>query len=43
MGRISKGRRYVIDKTGLDLLSLVEMGGGSGALAISVLLDVLGR
>ena len=28
MGRISKYRRYVIDVTGLDSLSLGELGGG---------------
>ena len=28
MGRISKCRRYVIDITGLDPLSLGELGGG---------------
>ena len=28
MGRISKYRRYVIDVTGLDPLSLGELGGG---------------
>ena len=39
MGRISKCRRYVIDVTGLDLLSLGE----SIALASLVLLDMLGR
>ena len=42
MGRISKCRRCVIDVTGLDLLSLGELGGPS-ALASLVLLDVLGR
>ena len=40
MGRISKYRRYVIDVTGLDSISLGELG-GSSALASSVLLDVL--
>ena len=29
MGRISKCRRYVIDVTGLDPLSLGELGGGA--------------
>ena len=42
MGRISKCLRYVIDVTGLDPLSLGELG-GSSALASSVLLDVLER
>ena len=28
MGRMSKCRRYVIDVTGLEPLSLVELGGG---------------
>ena len=28
MGRISKCRRYVMDVTGLDPLSLGELGGG---------------
>ena len=42
MGRINKCRRCVIDVTGLDPLSLGELG-GSSALASSVLLDVLGR
>ena len=28
MGRINKCLRYVIDVTGLDLLSLWELGGG---------------
>ena len=28
MGRISKCRRYIIDVTVLDLLSLGELGGG---------------
>ena len=42
MGRISKCRRYVINVTGMDQLSLGELGGFS-ALASSVLLDVLGR
>ena len=42
MGRIIKFRRYVIDVTGLDPLSLGELGGSSD-LANSVLLDVLGR
>ena len=27
MGRISKGHRYVIETTGMDLLSLRELGG----------------
>ena len=35
-------RRYVINVTGLDPLSLRELG-GSSALASLVLLDVLGR
>ena len=44
MGRISKCRRYVIDVTGMDPLSLRELGGeGFSALASLVLLDVLGR
>ena len=43
MGRISKSRRYVIDVTGLDPLSLGDLEGGPSALASSVLLDVLGR
>ena len=42
MDRIRKFCRYVIDVTGLDPLSLGELG-GSSALAISVLLDVLGQ
>ena len=43
MGIISKCRRYVIDVTRLDPLSLEELGGrGSNALASLVLLDVLG-
>ena len=42
VGRISKCRRYVIDVTGLEPLSLGELG-GSSALANLVLLDVLGR
>ena len=42
MGRISKCCRYVIDVTGLDSLSLGELG-VSSALASLVLLDVLGR
>ena len=42
VGRISKCRTYVIDITGLDPLSLGELGVPS-ALASSVLLDVLGR
>ena len=41
MGIISKFRRYAIDVTGLDPLSLG--GEASRALASSVLLDVLGR
>ena len=40
VGRMSKCPRYVIDVTGLDLLSLVELG---GSLANSVLVDVLGQ
>ena len=44
VGRISKCRRCVIDVTGMDQLSLGELGGGGcSALASSVLLDVLGR
>ena len=43
MGRISKCRRYVIDVTVLDPLSLEELGMGFSALASMVLLDVLGR
>ena len=45
MGRISTSSRYMIDIIGTDLLSWGELGGGgiSGALASSVLLDVLGR
>jgi len=42
VGRIIKCRRCVIDVTGMDQLSLVELGVCS-ALASSVLLDVLGR
>ena len=42
MGRISTCRRYVIEVTGLDPLSLGEFG-GSSALASLVLVDVLGR
>ena len=42
MGRISKSPRYVIDVTGLDPLSLGELG-GSSALASLVLVDVVGR
>ena len=42
VGRISKCRRHVIDVTGLDPLSLGELG-GSCALASLLLLDVLGR
>jgi len=42
VGRISKFRRYVIDVTGLDPLSLGELG-GSSSLASLVLLDVRGR
>ena len=38
---MSKCCRYVIDVTGLDLLSLGELG-GSSAFASLVLLDVLG-
>ena len=38
-----KCRRCVIDVTGLDPLSLVELGGGFSVLASLVLLDVLGR
>ena len=33
----------MIDVTGLDPLSLVELGGGFSALVSLVLLDVLGR
>ena len=40
LGRISKCRRYVIDVTVLDSLSLGE---GISDLASLVLLDVLGR
>ena len=40
MGRISKCRRYVIDVTVLDSLSLGELGGGVQCFA---LLDVLRR
>ena len=40
--RISKFRRYVIYVTGLDVLSLGELG-GSNALASLVLMDILGR
>ena len=45
MGRTNKCRRYVIDVTGLDPLSLGELKGGgkSTALVSSLLLDVLGR
>ena len=43
MDRISKCRRYVIDVTVLDSLSLGELGEGFSALASLVLLDVLGR
>ena len=44
MGRINKCCRYVIDVTGLDPLSLGELGGGGvSALASLTLLDVLGR
>ena len=42
MSRISKCRRYLIDVTGLDPLSLGELG-GSSALASLVPLDVLGQ
>ena len=42
VGRINKCRRYVIDVTGLDLLSLGELE-GSSALASLVLLEVLRR
>ena len=41
--RISKYRRYVIDVTVLDSLTLGELGEGFSALASLVLLDVLGR
>ena len=41
LGNAYKCRRYVIDVTGLDPLSLVECGGGVSALASLVLLDVL--
>ena len=42
VGRISKCRRCMIDVTGMDQLSLGELG-GSSALVSSVLLDVLGQ
>ena len=42
MGRISKCRRCMIDVTGMDQLSLGDLGGFSD-LASLVLLDVLGR
>ena len=38
-----KCRRYIIDITGLDLLSSGELGVGICALASLVLLDVLER
>ena len=41
MGRISKRRRYVINVTGLDPLSLGELRGYS-TLGSLVLLDMLG-
>ena len=43
MGRISKCRRYVIDVTLLDPVSLGKLGVGFSALASLVLLVVLGR
>ena len=43
MGRISKCRRYVIDATGLDPLSLGELGGGVKFFGEFGVLDVLGR
>ena len=43
MNRISKCRRYVIDITVLDSLSLEELGEGFSALASLVLLGVPGR
>ena len=43
MDRISKCRRYVIDVTVVDSLSLGNWGEGFSALASLVLLDVLGR
>ena len=43
MGRISKCRRYVIDLTVLESLSLRKLGVGFIALVTWVLLDVVGR
>ena len=43
MGRISTSPRHVIEKNGMGLLSLGELGGGSSVLQSSVLLDVLRR
>ena len=42
VGRMIPYHGYMIDVTGLDMLSLGDLGGGSNALASLVLLEVLG-